>query len=205
MKKIILLIVLALAGVAAWYFWETKPKPNNEITRTEPVAVSNHSAAFNKSVSETMQAYYGLSDALVAWDTAKVASQTSLLQQRLSALSLEDLKKDSLVYQSALPGLQSAKGNVSAIASAQSLEQKRRNFHTLSQNMYDLLRTVRYDDAKVYLQECPMAFNDEESANWLSNVAEIRNPYLGMHHPKYKSGMLECGEVKDSIAFAGAQ
>jgi hypothetical protein len=46
-----------------------------------------------------------------------------------------------------------------------------------------------------------MAFNDTETAQWLSKTEDIRNPYLGLHHPKYKSGMLECGEVKDSIDY----
>jgi hypothetical protein len=49
------------------------------------------------------------------------------------------------------------------------------------------------------LQECPMAFNDTETANWISNSSEIINPYLGNNHPKYKAGMLHCGELKDSI------
>lgn len=91
------------------------------------------------------------------------------------------------------------------MASAAGMEQKRRAFHTVSQNMYDLLRTVQYDAETVYLQECPMAFNDDETGNWLSNTADIRNPYLGLHHPRYKNGMLECGETKDSIGSALVQ
>jgi hypothetical protein len=47
-----------------------------------------------------------------------------------------------------------------------------------------------------------MAFNDNETAFWLSNSREVVNPYLGKKHPKYASGMLHCGEVKDSIAYA---
>jgi hypothetical protein len=85
------------------------------------------------------------------------------------------------------------------------MEDKRRSFHSLSQNIFDLLRTIRFDAAKVYLQECPMAFNDTEAAIWLSNKTEIRNPYLGLHHPRYQSGMLNCGDVKDSLRFGVAE
>jgi hypothetical protein len=46
-----------------------------------------------------------------------------------------------------------------------------------------------------------MAFNDNEAAYWLSNSREVVNPYLGKKHPKYSSGMLHCGEVKDSLNY----
>ena len=44
-----------------------------------------------------------------------------------------------------------------------------------------------------------MAFGEGQEANWISNSAAIVNPYLGKVHPIYKSTMLGCGEVKDSI------
>ena len=59
--------------------------------------------------------------------------------------------------------------------------------------LFDLIRTVQYDKEVVYLQHCPMAFN-EQGAEWLSNSTDIRNPYI----PKK---MLTCGEVKDSASF----
>jgi len=58
---------------------------------------------------------------------------------------------------------------------------------------------INYEGPKLYLENCPMAFSDSISANWISNSAEIVNPYLGKSHPIYKAGMLHCGEVKDSI------
>ncbi len=70
----------------------------------------------------------------------------------------------------------------------------------ISELMYpSFLKTVNYEGPKLFLQNCPMAFNDTESANWISNSEEIVNPYLGKNHPKYKGGMLHCGEIKDTI------
>jgi hypothetical protein len=63
------------------------------------------------------------------------------------------------------------------------------------------MRTIRYDGGKIYLQECPMAFNETEPGVWLSSTDSIQNPYLGLHHPKYKGGMLECGATKDTLNF----
>ena len=60
-------------------------------------------------------------------------------------------------------------------------------------DMYDLLRVVKYDREKVYMQHCPMAF-EHKGADWLSNTSEIMNPYI----PKK---MLDCGKVKDSVDY----
>jgi hypothetical protein len=205
MKKILLLVGLALIGVAAWYFFETRPKPDHELGKPKPIKASQHSPAFNGSVDSMLQAYFALSDALVRWDSAAVQQQTAPLQSRLAGIRLDELQNDSLIYQTAVPYFQNTQQQATEMANAKGLEQKRRAFHSLSQNLYDLLRTVRYDASTVYFQECPMAFNDDETGHWLSNTAAIRNPYLGLHHPKYKSGMLECGETKDSLDYAHVQ
>jgi hypothetical protein len=49
--------------------------------------------------------------------------------------------------------------------------------------------------------------NHESSAFWLSANSETknrRNPYLGLHDPKYGKAMLTCGTTRDSINFATA-
>ena len=97
------------------------------------------------------------------------------------------------------------KSDIAGVLNGTDITAKRRAFHSLSQNFYDLLRIVRYDEGKIYLQECPMAFNDDETAIWLSKNDEIRNPYLGLHHPKYGKTMLSCGNNKDTLNFTQSQ
>jgi hypothetical protein len=75
----------------------------------------------------------------------------------------------------------------------------RKDFSMVSEFLYPFLKTVGYEGTKIYWQNCPMAFGDDKPANWLSTSAEINNPYLGMHHPEFKSAMLHCGETMDSI------
>jgi hypothetical protein len=205
MKKIALLVILALVGVFAWYYWETKPKPNQEVNFIKPVKASQHSDFFNNSVDSLLNNYYAVSESLVAWDSGSLQNQTVQLQKSISAFSLQELEKDTALYNRAQTHLKAVQEQGTAFGNAKGLEAKRRAFHGLSQNLYNLLQSVQYDAAKVYLQECPMAFNDEETGNWLSNTAQIRNPYLGLHHPKYKSGMLQCGEVADSLVFDRVQ
>ena len=60
----------------------------------------------------------------------------------------------------------------------------------ISQNLLPLLKDINFHASAVYQQICPMAFNDDEEAFWLSNSNEIVNPYLGKKHPKYAAGML---------------
>ena len=69
----------------------------------------------------------------------------------------------------------------------------------IGESIYPLLKTIHYDGNTLYWQNCPMAFGEDKGANWISNTAEIINPYLGKNHPEFKGTMLHCGEVKDSI------
>ena len=202
MKKILLLVVLALIGVAAWYYFETRPKPEVETQQTQALVVSQYSDSFNTSVQNMLDHYYALSEAFVNWDSAAVTSHAGQLQQSFSNLALTELQKDSMIYETAASYKEPFNKSIATIAGTNNLEQKRLAFNSLSQNLYDLLRTVRYDNQKIYVQQCPMAFNDTETGTWLSKEEDIRNPYLGKHHPKYKAGMLECGEVKETLDFA---
>ena len=71
--------------------------------------------------------------------------------------------------------------------------------YTVSESIYHLAKTTAYDNAVIYHKKCPMAFNGDREGWWISQTKTIDNPYLGKFHPKYKSAMLECGTVEDSI------
>ena len=203
MKKWLLLLLLALAGVAGYYFYTTRSKgPASPPSTHMPVAVSKYGESYTAAMEETLQQYYHLSEAFVNWDSSIVVSSADSLLQRLNALPMDAVRKDSLIYQTAMVNLDAARTDLQKLTDgASNLEQHRRIFHSFSQNLYDLLRTLQYDGSKVYLQECPMAFNETEPGTWLSAQKQIRNPYLGLKHPKYKAGMLICGETKDSLAY----
>lgn len=202
MKKIILLVVLALLGVATWYFFVTRPKPDVETPKQQALVVSRHSEAFNQSISDVLNMYYDLSEAFVNWDTAAVTVRANALKTGLDGLKLDELKKDTAIYQTAVSFQEAFTKDIATLTGPNDLNTKRLAYHSFSQNFYDLLRAIQYDNQKVYVQQCPMAFNDTETGVWLSKTENIRNPYLGLHHPKYKGGMLECGEVRETIDFS---
>ncbi|MGB3467118.1 MAG: DUF3347 domain-containing protein [Cyclobacteriaceae bacterium] len=68
---------------------------------------------------------------------------------------------------------------------------QRDHFNTLSDNIYELIKTSSANENTIYRQYCPMAF-DNKGAYWLSAEEQIRNPYFG-------DRMLSCGSVKEKL------
>lgn len=166
---------------------------------------SKYSAAFNQSVQSAMDVYYNLTEAFVNWDSVKATSLASVLTAKLDSVQLNEIKADTSLYSKAETNIANVKSDLTGMMAATGIATKRHAFNALSDHLYQFLRDVKYDRQKLYLQECPMAFNDVEPGLWLSAKESIRNPYLGLHHPYYKSGMLECGETKEIVNFTGAQ
>lgn len=82
------------------------------------------------------------------------------------------------------------------------LQEKRRSFQSVGLVLQRWLSQPGNNARPVYVQTCPMAFDDVEAASWLSDSREIMNPYLGKNHPRYASGMLHCGELTDSLGVS---
>jgi hypothetical protein len=203
MKKWILLIVLAIIGVLSWYFFVTRKTPKEEGPKQQPLSVSKHTDSFNVAVNKVLTSYYALTNDFVNWDSVAVSNHASDLKANLEAVDFDELKKDTIIHQTAITFIDASKGELETILQPADLTTKRHALNNLSDNMYNLLRTIHYDRSKIYLQECPMAFNDSEPGVWLSKTDAVQNPYLGLHHPKYKSGMVECGGPKDTLNYTG--
>ena len=203
MKKWILLIVLAIIGVLSWYFFVTRKAPKEEGPKPQPLSVSKHTDSFNVAVSKVLTSYYALTNDFVNWDSVAVSNHASELKANLEAVNFDELKKDTIIHQTAVTFIDASKGELETILQPADLTTKRHALNNLSDNMYNLLRTIHYDRSKIYLQECPMAFNDTEPGVWLSKTDAVQNPYLGLHHPKYKGGMVECGGPRDTLNYTG--
>lgn len=67
---------------------------------------------------------------------------------------------------------------------------QREHFDMLSKDIYDLVKAVG-NDQTLYLDHCPM-YNDNKGADWITELKEIKNPYLGKKMPT-------CGTVKEEI------
>lgn len=207
MRTFLLVLLLLLAGFALWkYVFDKRKKPSGP--EPVPIAISEHSEAFNQSMQNMMNAYYATTEAFVNWDTSAVNRTTADLKNAVDSLKLQEMEKDSAIYPTVKSQWEAIQTEIAGMISDEGLAEKRASLNMLSQQIFDLLRIVRYDVAKVYYHECPMALNNYEMpAFWLSNTGEDanrRNPYLGLHDPKYSKGMLKCGETRDSINFITA-
>ena len=207
MKRFLLAIVgiiLAIIIVVGWRFVFPKKRGDNG-PQPQGLSVSKHSSGFNESMSNAMNSYYALTESFVNWDTAKINTSLAELKTSVDSLRIQEMEKDSAIYPTVQTQWESIKAEIIGMQADTAIYEKRESLNMLSQEMFDLLRIVKYDGAKVFYQECPMALNNyESSAFWLSTVGDNkkrRNPYLGLHDPKYGKAMLACGTTRDSINY----
>ena len=203
MKKFfaILGIILLLFVAYIWYTFKSGGK-GPKGPKPVSLAVSKHSPAFNQSIQTVLDAYYNMSEGFVNWDTVAVARHSHELKTALDSLKVEELKVDTTgIYESALDPVANVKNETDNILKEPSIDKKRTSFNLLSENLRLLFIVVKYDQGKLYWQECPMAFGEGNAGNWISKTDAVRNPYLGTQHPEYKDGMLQCGGPKDTINF----
>jgi Protein of unknown function (DUF3347) len=200
MRNIVIFLSIVAIGVIAWLILSKKHADNGPSLK--PLAVSKHSSGFNESVEGAMNEYYSLTECFVNWDSSQVNHHAQLLSDRLSNLKLDELKKDTTgILETAQSFVDNARSDAQKLQQDTSITDKRHSFNSLTDNLYQFLRVIKYDVSKLYLQQCPMAFGDDNPGIWLSKTDSIRNPYLGLHHPKYGRAMIDCGETKDTLNF----
>jgi hypothetical protein len=173
-------------------------KPTENTIATEKVFKSKNTDSFNTAFDSVMINYDSLRNAFINWDTINADKYALLLQNALISVPYEQLHdedaatKATSIAQNAADGLQT-------LINIDSINNKRRFFYTVSEEMYHLIKTTGYDKAVIYHKKCPMAFSGDREGWWISEIKKIDNPYFGKYHPKYKNAMFECGTVEDSI------
>ncbi|MFV0607181.1 MAG: DUF3347 domain-containing protein [Niabella sp.] len=199
MKKFLLFLLILAGGFLVYKFYFKKEKPKGD--KPQPIVVSQHSKEFNHAVENILDAYFNMNEGFVNWDSTVVNKEAEKLRQTLKEFNIDELKKDSVIYETVLFPLNNAVSAVTNIQTETEWLKKRQGLQDLSDNLRTLLLTIKYDQRIVYWQECPMAFGEGMSGNWLSNKEDVVNPYLGKKDPKYGDGMLNCGKTKMAINF----
>jgi Protein of unknown function (DUF3347) len=146
-------------------------------------------AAFQQQLSGVFTTYVSLKDAFVATDAAQVKSVAAKTQESLKKVDMMLLTgvahNDWMTYSGGL------EASLKEIQASDDIEAQRNSFSKLSDNMYKSIKAYGLGGATAYYEFCPMAFNNE-GGYWLSDVAEIRNPYFG-------DKMLKCGSVQEKL------
>jgi|SRR6218665_247500 len=198
MKKVFLILLVLILIAAGYLLWVFKLRPGSRGPKGPdpvPLTVSKHSEAFNSSVQAMLNEYYSLAEAFAKADTAAIGEYTTVLKTALDSVRIDELKKDTAgIYESALDPLNMARSEAGNILSNPALDAKRTAFNSLSENLRLLFIVSRYDRDKIYWQECPTAFGEDQSGFWLSRTESVSSPYAGGP---------DCGGVKDTINFIG--
>lgn len=116
------------------------------------------------------------------------------VKNSLVASDNEEAKASAIELSQALRNAKVSTASIEAatkLANTSDLDEQRKLFSTLSNEMVTLVKDGKLSMGMLYLEYCPMA-NNNSGAYWLSNEKEIKNPYFG-------DKMLKCGSVKEMI------
>jgi Cu(I)/Ag(I) efflux system membrane fusion protein len=141
--------------------------------------------AFQKDFINVVKAYLQLKDAFVESNTDKVAKNAKLMSQKYEDIAISSVSKMAQSH------IAKSIEMLKAITGADDIEDQRNYFVILSDNTVALASNLDVVSNPLYVQKCPMA-NSNKGAVWISDAAEIRNPYYG-------DAMLTCGSVIDTL------
>ena len=202
MKKFILLaIVFAVAGFLAWKLLADKPT-KTDTPKDQPLAIARNTTAFNQAFGVLLNDYFAVRDALVDWDTLKADQAAYALAGKADSLPVSLIKADTGIVLTAKSLAASLSGDAKGFVGEAGIEGRRHSLDLMTEELYNLVRTIRFDGETIYHMKCPMAFSDTIPAYWLSDKPVIANPYLGNKHPTYKAKMLGCGSIEDSFSVS---
>lgn len=200
MKRFFSILVLVVVLAVLWFLFFRNTKKDGKPVQEPTKVVKKHSPQFDESIANVLDAYFNMKNAFVDADTSAIKNMVSKFINATDSIKLGELKAtDSSLVITARQNISDIKANAQPILQENGITEMRQDFSMVSENLYPLLKVIGYEGNKIFWQNCPMAFGDDKPANWLSNTSEINNPYLGKNDPKYKSGMLHCGENMDSI------
>jgi hypothetical protein len=146
-------------------------------------------AKFQEQLSAVFTSYVTLKDAFVSSDAKKVSTEAATMKTSLTHVDMKLLTgaahNDWMNY---LGGMETS---LKAIESSSDIAAQRTAFSTLTENLYKSIKAYGLGGTTAYYEFCPMAF-DNQGGFWLSDAAEIRNPYFG-------DEMLTCRSVKEKL------
>ncbi|OIR00605.1 hypothetical protein GALL_172950 [mine drainage metagenome] len=187
MKKLIVFGLMAMLTACG------NSDSSQQIPKKESLNNIASSQPFNEAFSKLMDDYYHLKNNFIAESDTSINHYSRALIADADSLNFNLLMFDSTTMETARTAAANVSGELQGIIGEQDIENKRKSFYTLSEQLYDLIKLVQYNKEIIYRQKCDDVF-DGAGATWLSNSTEIKNPYL----PKTMSA---CGKITDTLDF----
>lgn len=136
-------------------------------------------------LAKLLELYLPLKAALAEDDAASASRAAAKMQESLRNFHPEIPDTEARSYaDEQFTLIEKALGSFS---DAPGIERQRSAFDTLSNALIHLVRTFDIEAEGLYIQHCPMAF-DNRGADWISDETAIKNPYFG-------AKMYKCGTV----------
>lgn len=191
MKTIFFSVAMLAAALSACSDNNSSSNEANNTNDSATVNAQNANATVSApaSTGAAVAAYLELKNALTTDNGREAATAGKQLHDALQSLDEASLPDDQKkVYDEVKADIKEHAEHIST--NADKIAHQREHFDMLSQDMYDLVKSVKPNQT-LYKDHCPM-YNDNKGAFWLSEVKEIKNPYYGKK-------MLTCGSVKEEI------
>ncbi len=163
---------------------ETRPKQL-------ALAKSENSPVFNISFKELVKAYWGLKEGFTSEKDSAIAQSARTMKLAADSLKLSELKADSSLIFTASTYSEGISSELIGLLGENQMQAKRRSFQIVSDQLYDLIRTVQFDQILLLHAYCQNAF-DDQGAYWICEPNDLKNPYL-------PNTTAKCCEIKDTI------
>lgn len=167
----------------------TKQAVTDDTTKVKEItptfaSVDNSVAGYMKNIVDH---YLHIKNALANDNESEAASGAKMLSEGLAKVDKSFFTSEQKkVYDKNEEDLKEHAEHISK----SKIAHQREHFTMMSEDVYELVKAFGAGRT-VYHDHCPMA-NDGKGAMWISEVSEIKNPYMGKEMPT-------CGTVEEKI------
>ncbi len=173
---------------------DTQTMHNTDTSKSTTATAMQGTTSTKTSVSfpekEIIAGYLQLKNALAKDNANEAAAAANTIVSTLAKVDTSILSSDQMkTYLDIADDLKEHAEHIGG--NAGKIEHQREHFMMMSKDIADLVKKFGNGGQTLYKDFCPMA-NDGKGATWISEVKEIKNPYLG-------SKMPDCGSVKETI------
>ncbi len=140
--------------------------------------------SFKKQLDDVYAAYFEIQYSLGHDSFEESTKNATAFLNSLKKVDMELLSQNS--HHEWMKSLNELKKSASQISKAGDIEEARKFFEPLSNEMIRVAKIFGSDNLRLLVYHCPMAF-DFKGADWLQNKPGTENPYFG-------SAMFSCGD-----------
>jgi len=154
------------------------------------IAIATTKITFAQSKTDApfnllLTAYYDVKNALATDKKDLATEKVKVLSAKVEAIPHKDLPASQHMLW--MEQAKVIKAKAAELAAGKDIKAQRKSFEGISYAMIKTVKNIKFNNATVYVQHCPMA-----KASWLNEKESIENPYYG-------SMMFDCGDVSETI------